>query len=330
MLIPTKPPSPPHTLLPRASRIVHTQQNLPPTRQTLRLTSSNPRKSPSAASSGSQPQNQQDPKKTTLPIPSLATVRQSPLTQTLTTPFRAYARSSERRPHTTQLLSAIVIYTLGDLVSQYFHPSPNTPQPQDEKTPPQRLRDSPFTELYDPTRTLRAIVIGSIAAIPVYHWIMFLSQSRRVAVPTTWPHSTWLSLLLKTAVNQAVFTPVFNSYFFGMQAFLSPEVASPPEVAPPLEVPCSDPHGSTGAAASWSDVPKRRLASARDRVTSTVPTSWWNSCMFWPFVTLFNFRYVAVRQRSVFMGVAAVGWQGYLGVLNSLEEERGEGQRVRS
>lgn len=83
-------------------------------------------------------------------------------------------------------------------------------------------------------------------------------------------------------VNQLLFTPVFNSYFFGMQTFL--------------------------AGASFDEIVQR--------IKHTVPTSWINSCKVWPVVTAFSFTYIPIQYRSIFGGVIAIGWQTYLSLLN--------------
>lgn len=100
--------------------------------------------------------------------------------------------------------------------------------------------------------------------------------------------SKLLSLATKVVVNQIVFTPVFNSYFFGMQSLLSGD--------------------------SFPD--------AWERIKRTVPTSFVNSCKLWPAVTAFNFTYVLPQYRALFAGVVAVGWQSYLSWLNNREEKR--------
>ena len=92
-----------------------------------------------------------------------------------------------------------------------------------------------------------------------------------------------LSLGTKVVVNQIVFTPVFTSYFFGMQSLLSGD--------------------------SFTD--------AWERIKRTVPTSFVNSCKLWPAVTAFNFAYVLPQYRALFAGIVAVGWQSYLSLLNS-------------
>ena len=83
-------------------------------------------------------------------------------------------------------------------------------------------------------------------------------------------------------MNQALFTPLFNSYFFGMQSLLS--------------------------GASFSEIV--------ERIKNTVPTSWINSCKVWPVVTAFSFTYIPIQYRSIFGGVIAIGWQTYLSLLN--------------
>lgn len=118
--------------------------------------------------------------------------------------------------------------------------------------------------------------------------------------------SKLVSLATKVVVNQIVFTPIFNSYFFGMQALLS---------------------GDT-------------FADAWERIKRTVPTSFINSCKLWPAVTAFNFTYIQPQYRALFagqshsrnlgkvanidLGVVAVGWQSYLSWLNqrAASEER--------
>ena len=74
----------------------------------------------------------------------------------------------------------------------------------------------------------------------------------------------------KVIVNQIVFTPIFNSYFFGMQSILS---------------------GDT-------------IIKAWERIKRTVPTSFVNSLKLWPAVTAFNFTYIAPQYRALFAGLS--------------------------
>jgi dihydroorotate dehydrogenase len=108
--------------------------------------------------------------------------------------------------------------------------------------------------------------------------------------------SRLLSLATKVIVNQICFTPVFNTYFFGMQALLS---------------------GAT-------------LAETWERIVKTVPVSCVNSCKLWPAVTAFSFAFLPLEYRPVFGGAIAVGWQTYLSYLNRLAERSitAEAQRL--
>lgn len=96
--------------------------------------------------------------------------------------------------------------------------------------------------------------------------------------------SKLLSILTKTAVQQAVFTPVFNTYFFSMQSLLS------------------------GAS----------LDETLERLKKALPQSIFNSLKLWPAVTAFSFMYVPAQFRAIFGGTIAVGWQTYLSWLNQM------------
>lgn len=118
-----------------------------------------------------------------------------------------------------------------------------------------------------------------LTLLPARSRFMFLSHNFNYS-------SKLLSLATKIAINQTFFTPLFNSYFFGMQSFLS--------------------------GGSLSDIV--------DRIRRAVPTSIVNSLKLWPAVTAFSFTFIAPEYRSAFAGVIAVGWQTYLAYLNRQAE----------
>jgi hypothetical protein len=105
-----------------------------------------------------------------------------------------------------------------------------------------------------------------------------------------------LSLATKVTVNQICFTPIFNTYFFGMQSLLSGDTL--PEV--------------------W------------DRIKRTVPISMINSCKLWPAVTAFSFTFITPQYRSIFAGFIAIGWQTYLSYLNRKAEVAEAAERAGS
>lgn len=180
-----------------------------------------------------------------------------------TEPLNSYSRAHSRRPYTVQLISSLIIYLIGDITAQSIAPTP-----RDEST-------SGSGSSHDPARTMRALIIGGTAAIPGYHWFLYLARNFNYT-------SKVFSIVVKVLINQVVFTPIFNTYFFGMQSLL------------------------TGA--SWRDIV--------ERVQNTVPTSLKNSWKLWPPVTAFSFAFVRVELRGLFAGVIAIGWQAYLSSLN--------------
>jgi len=197
------------------------------------------------------------PKQRTIPGPAWAWI--DPFMR----PLRAYGRMQSRSPLTTQLESTLIIYYLGDLCSQ-------------------TVSSNGFLDAeYEPIRGLRAMLIGSLSSIPSYKWFIFLGNN--------FNYKSWaLSISVKVVVNQTFFTPIFNTYFFGMQTLLS------------------------GGG----------LAEAKERVINTVPVSWRNSWKVWPIVTAFSFTFIPWQYRNVFAGVIAIGWQTYLSWLNRNEERR--------
>lgn len=96
-----------------------------------------------------------------------------------------------------------------------------------------------------------------------------------------------LSIATKVTINQLCFTPVFNSYFFGMQSFLAGD----------------------------------NMEQVWERIKVTVPVSFINSMKLWPAVTAFSFAFIPMEYRSIFAGVIAVGWQTYLSFLNRAAED---------
>ncbi|KAJ5987511.1 hypothetical protein N7451_011876 [Penicillium sp. IBT 35674x] len=196
---------------------------------------------------------------------------------------RRYARAQKERPYQTQLWSSIVIYLCGDLSAQLFFP-PDQPAPandnQDVSKPYAEVKDEDdkkpgFGSSYDPWRTVRHLIVGAGSSIPSYNWFWFLHNNFNFS-------SKLLSILTKVTVQQIVFTPVFNTYFFSVHSLLA---------------------GAT-------------FEETWERLKKALPVSISNSVKLWPAVTAFSFMYVPPEYRNVFSGVIAVGWQTYLSWLN--------------
>ncbi|KAI1335803.1 hypothetical protein F5Y15DRAFT_223479 [Xylariaceae sp. FL0016] len=245
----------------RARRLPHT------TRRTNSSSSPSPNPTPKQASEAQSRTSKihtdaKSAPKSEDPIPVPSTVAPLPFWQRLgplTRAGSAYARAQRRRPWATQFASSLVIYLLADQSAQ-------------------RMAGTPWAE-HDLKRTGRALTIGGLASIPGYLWFVWLAQNFNYG-------SRVLSIGTKVVVNQIVFTPIFNSYFFGMQALLSGE----------------------------------SLAETWTRIKKTVPVSFVNSIKLWPAVTAFSFTFVPLEYRSVFAGCVAVGWQAYLSFLNRKAE----------
>ncbi|KAJ6109142.1 hypothetical protein N7486_001376 [Penicillium sp. IBT 16267x] len=194
-----------------------------------------------------------------------------------------YARVGRERPYQTQLWSSIVIYLFGDLSAQLFFP-PEKPAPANDdqnvsKTSAESKdgnEDKPgFGSSYDPWRTVRHLIVGAGSAIPSYNWFWFLHNNFNFS-------SKLLSILTKVTVQQIVFTPVFNTYFFSGHSLLA---------------------GAT-------------FEETWERLKKALPVSITNSVKLWPAVTAFSLMYVPPEFRNVFSGVIAIGWQTYLSWLN--------------
>lgn len=80
-----------------------------------------------------------------------------------------------------------------------------------------------------------------------------------------------LSILTKVAVQQTVFTPIFNTYFFSVHSLL----------------------GGATFDETW------------ERLKKALPVSIQNSVKLWPAVTAFSFMYVPAQFRNVFSGCIA-------------------------
>jgi len=219
--------------------------------QQYRQQSSSSSKPPSNPSNSSSSQSQalpgSQPSQRTIPGPTWLWL------EPFNVPLRHYTRLHKRRPYIVQLCSALLIYLLGDLSAQRITLSSS----------------SDPDAAYNPFQTARALTIGALSAIPSYRWFLWLgNQWNGLNKP--------LSIGLKVVVNQIVFTPLFNTYFFSMQMLLS----------------------SSG----WTADGRVRWTAIKERVVETVPRSWVNSWKVWPSVTAVSFLWIPLELRSVFAG----------------------------
>lgn len=104
--------------------------------------------------------------------------------------------------------------------------------------------------------------------------------------------SSVASLTTKVLVQQVVYTPVFNTYFYTMQSLLS------------------------GASVEHT-LMRLRLA---------LPTSIVNGWKVWSGVAIVSFMHIPPQFRSVFSGCVAVAWQSYLCWMNRNVERKVPGR----
>lgn len=91
-----------------------------------------------------------------------------------------------------------------------------------------------------------------------------------------------LTLVTKVGVNQIVYAPVFGTYYFTMQGFLSGDSADQ----------------------VW------------ERVKIAMPRSVISSWMFWPPITAATFALVPPMYQAITLACVTTGWQAYLSWLN--------------
>ncbi|KPM46344.1 hypothetical protein AK830_g82 [Neonectria ditissima] len=202
----------------------------------------------------------------------------------------SYAQVQARYPYRTQVCSILVVWLCGDLSAQLLFPA-QTNQEQSEAKESTRLggnHDRTPISSYDPGRTLRHLTVGVVASIPTFKWFMLLQRNFNF-------ESKLASILTRVVVQQLVYTPIFNTYFFSMQSLLS--------------------------GVSLNDTIKR--------LKLTLPTSIVNGMKVWTGVALVSFTVVPPQFRSVFSGCVAVFWQTYLSWMNQVAavavETRGPG-----
>ena len=96
-------------------------------------------------SSAKAPTNVENVETTPIDIPtSLWYQRLGPVTSF----FRWFHRTQEKRPYTVQISTSLTVYLFGDLLAQDIG-----------------------GEQYDPKRTLRMLTIGAISSVPGYKWL---------------------------------------------------------------------------------------------------------------------------------------------------------------
>jgi protein Mpv17 len=91
-------------------------------------------------------------------------------------PFRAFGRVQQRKPYTTQFISSLVIYLVGDLVAQSIS-EPVVANVASAELVEEKGWVQEWSDNRDWHRTVRAITIGGVSSIPAYKWFLWLGSN---------------------------------------------------------------------------------------------------------------------------------------------------------
>lgn len=135
---------------------------------------------------------------------------------------------------------------------------------------------------FDYWRTFRAIFYGSVIFSPIGNkWYFFLQN--KVRFPGK-KRSLMLDTLSRVAVDQLIFAPIGVPFYFGAMTILE---------------------------SGW-DVEKIR-EKVQNNTKTTLLTNW---CI-WPFIQLFNFKYIKTEHRLLTVNIASLFWNTFISYKNS-------------
>ena len=136
---------------------------------------------------------------------------------------------------------------------------------------------------FDYNRTARAVFYGSVIFSPIGNkWMYFLQ--RKVHWPGKSTSNSGLNTVSKVLVDQLLFAPASLVFYFSTMTIME--------------------HGLD------TELIKKKLHNSG---WSSLLTNW---CV-WPFIQLFNFKYVKVQHRLLMVNVIAIFWNTFLSFKNN-------------
>ena len=235
---------------------------------------------------------------------------------------RAYARSMDKRPWSTQMATCAGLFGAGDWCAQMLEFALNV--------------TSPGKTTYNYKRTGRMITYGFFLGGPIYYgWYGVLlgeppfplmgsmlvlvglvhEQPRPCHV---WPRSYDSSLVLPRPCSPANATKSLS----GMRGMATKITADSLLFNPPLLVVY---FGATGV------LEGKTVAQIKEKVENSWLDAYVACCMFWPFVQILNFRFIPVAMQAIpsrsrvasfshfadprqanVVNTVGIGWQSYL------------------
>ena len=151
-----------------------------------------------------------------------------------------------------------------------------------QSTLPSNNKETSFKH-FDYKRTLRAVFYGSVIFSPIGNkWYYFLQHKVR------WPgknKTPTLNTLSRVLVDQLCFAPVGVPFYFGVMTVLE---------------------------SGWN---KEKIFDKINKNTlDTLLTNW---CV-WPFIQLFNFKYIRIEHRLLTVNVVSIFWNTFLSYKNNI------------
>lgn len=145
------------------------------------------------------------------------------------------------------------------------------------------VKKDPSIEHFDYLRTLRAVFYGSVIFSPVGNkWYYFLQTKIK------WPGKTsnaTLDTLSRVFIDQFVFAPISVPFYFGTMTILE------------------------------SGFNKDKIIEKIEKKSfSTLLSNW---CI-WPFIQLFNFKYIKIEHRLLTVNILSIFWNTFLSYKNNI------------
>ena len=181
--------------------------------------------------------------------------------------LQAYTQLMSRRPLVGNALSMGTVVGLGDLMAQLVRGG----------------------EQFDWERLSVTTAYGFAAGGPFRMWLTVLESIKRLQAPTL------RNAIVKTAINQCVYSPIFNSIYFAIA------IARSASKAPP-----SDACDGTTLVQKWI------VKCEADLLRTQLYANMW----FFPANTLI-FRFVQIQFRGLANAFAVAGWNVYLSIVGN-------------
>ncbi|KAL4477164.1 hypothetical protein ABPG72_008898 [Tetrahymena utriculariae] len=189
--------------------------------------------------------------------------------------LKFFNKQLETNPLRTKMITSTLTYSAGDFVAQkYFEKS----------------------ETYSYQRALKSIIYGSLFAAPVLHkWhnlIPVLAQ--RYIFYRFNDVSKYTRAFVKMIIDQTMFAPVFNCYFYIMINLIEYQSF------------------------------QKGVQSIQDKLWETLKSGW----KLWPLAQIINFSFVPIQYRVLYGNMVAMFWFTYLSYMQHKHKQQIQNDNV--